>query len=312
VSGAADPDAMIRMTAFDRLRHLSAIHGGPLPWASVLEGFTFHGRHFHFASRAEGIFKPREMSGVLSLKTVVPKPTRRVWYEDQKAGDDRVRSPSDVLPYSFSGTDAAAARNQWLRDAMTRSLPLVYFYGVAPGMYEPLFPIFVVGWEPDSLSVSLALSAAADNRTSLAAVPDGAERRYAMRQAKQRLHQAMFRERVVDAYGGRCAMSNLPELRLLDAAHIVPDGHEALGQPDVRNGILMSRIHHSAYDGGLIAIDPDYRIHVADSLLAQNDGPLLEGIKKLKGVLIRTPSDPRFQPDRNRLAVRFSSFDQAR
>jgi putative restriction endonuclease len=133
-----------------------------------------------------------------------------------------------------------------------------------------------------------------------------------MRQAKQRLHQAMFREQVVDAYGGWCAMSNLPEIRLLDAAHIVPDGHETLGQPDVRNGILMSRIHHSAYDGGLIAIDPDYRIHVADSLLARNDGPLLEGIKKLKGALIRVPADTRFQPDRERLALRFSSFDPAR
>jgi putative restriction endonuclease len=312
VTGAADPDAMIRLAAFDRLRQLSTIHGGPLSWSAILEGFTFQGRHFHFASRAEGIFKPKEMSGVLSLKTVVPKPTRRVWYDDQKSGDDRVRSPSDVLPYSFSGTDSAAARNQWLRDAMIRGFPLVYFYGVAPGMYEPLFPIFVVGWESDSLSVSLALSAAADNRTTLAAPPDAAERRYAMRQAKQRLHQAMFREQVVDAYGGRCAMSNLPELRLLDAAHIVPDGHNALGQPDVRNGILMSRIHHSAYDCGLIAIDPDYRIHVADSLLVQHDGPLLEGIKRLKGILIRVPKDPRFQPDRDRLSLRFSEFDQAR
>ena len=99
MSEAADPDAVIRMAAFDRLRQLIAIRGGPLPWSSILEGFTFQGRHFHFASRAEGIFKPREMSGVLSLKTVVPKPTRRVWYDDQKAGDDRVRSSSDVLPY---------------------------------------------------------------------------------------------------------------------------------------------------------------------------------------------------------------------
>jgi putative restriction endonuclease len=94
----------------------------------------------------------------------------------------------------------------------------------------------------------------------------------------------MFRERVVDVYGGRCAMSNLPEIRLLDAAHVVPDSDEVLGQPDVRNGILLSRIHHSAYDGGLIGIDPDYHVHVAEILLAQNDGPLLEGMKRLEGI----------------------------
>jgi hypothetical protein len=29
----------------------------------------------------------------------------------------------------------------------------------------------------------------------------------------------------------------LPEPRLIDAAHIVPDSHEQLGQPDIRNGI---------------------------------------------------------------------------
>jgi putative restriction endonuclease len=309
VSEAADPDAMIRLAAFDRLRQLRIIHGGPLPWDALKDGFAAGGRPFLFASAAEGIFKPREMSGMLSVKTVVPRADGRIWYQDQKSGDERVKSASDLLPYSFSGTDPSAARNQWLRDAMVRRLPLIYFYGVAPGVYEPLFPIYVVNWSAEALGVSLALSGADE---APEAFPDVAERRYAMRQAKQRLHQAMFRERVVSAYRGRCAMSNLPEIRLLDAAHIVPDGHETLGQPDVRNGILMSRIHHSAYDGGLIAIDPDYRVHVAASLLAQNDGPLLEGLKRLKGIKIAVPRDARFQPDRDRLAIRFSEFVQAR
>jgi hypothetical protein len=62
----------------------------------------------------------------------------------------------------------------------------------------------------------------------------------------------------------------------------------------------------------LIGIDPDYRVHVAERLLAQNDGPLLEGMKRLKGILIRVPEDVRFQPDRDRLAMRFSEFDPAR
>jgi putative restriction endonuclease len=118
MSGSIDPDATIRLAAFDRLRQLTAIHGGPIPWATILEGFSHHGRHFHLASRAEGIFKPREMSAVLSLKTVVPRSTRKAWYDDQKGSDDRVRSPCDVLPYSFSGTDGEAARNRWLRSAM--------------------------------------------------------------------------------------------------------------------------------------------------------------------------------------------------
>ena len=44
------------------------------------------------------------------------------------------------------------------------------------------------------------------------------ERRYALRAVKQRLHQASFREAVITAYNGRCALSGLQESLLLDAA----------------------------------------------------------------------------------------------
>jgi putative restriction endonuclease len=38
------------------------------------------------------------------------------------------------------------------------------------------------------------------------------------------------------------------------------DANEQLGQPIVTNGLPLSRIHHAAFDAGLIAIDPDFRI----------------------------------------------------
>src|SRR3546814_10664331 len=86
---------------------------------------------------------------------------------------------------------------------------------------------------------------------------DAGERRYALRTVKQRLHQASFREAVVTAYHGRCAISHLPEQRLLDAAHIVPDKHERLGQPVVPNGLPLSTLHHAAFDANLLGIDPE-------------------------------------------------------
>ena len=64
------------------------------------------------------------------------------------------------------------------------------------------------------------------------APPENAlERRYALRSVKQRLHQASFREAVITAYNGRCALSGLPEALLLDAAHIIQDKDEKFGQP---------------------------------------------------------------------------------
>ena len=51
----------------------------------------------------------------------------------------------------------------------------------------------------------------------------------------------------------------------------------------MRNGIPLSKIHHAAFDAHLIGIDPDYRLHVSERLLAQNDGPMLEAIKDWMG-----------------------------
>jgi putative restriction endonuclease len=50
--------------------------------------------------------------------------------------------------------------------------------------------------------------------------------------------------------------------RLLDAAHIVIDADEQLGQPIVLNGLPLTKIHHAVFDAHLIGVDPDFRIHV--------------------------------------------------
>ncbi len=142
-----------------------------------------------------------------------------------------------------------------------------------------------------------------------AALPASPERRYALREVKARLHQASFRDAVVSAYGGRCAISDLPEPRLLDAAHIVMDADEQLGQPIVSNGLPLTKIHHAAFDTHLIGVDPDFRIHVSDRLLDLHDGPFLElGLKGIVGQVIQLPRRSEDRPDRDRLALRFEQF----
>lgn len=299
-----DPDADIRVAAFQRLQAAIRVYGGALPWSLIKDGFTARGRRFLFASVAEGIFRPAGMSGLLSVKTVVPKPKGRIWYHDQTAPE--LTATGETLSYAFTGSDPENARNQWLRLAMENQLPLIYFFGVAPGFYEPLFPAFVTKWQPEKLRCGLSFSAATPPEASISPAP--LERRYALRLVRQRLHQAVFRERVLAAYGHRCALSGLPEPRLIDAAHIVPDDEE-FGQPDVRNGICMSKIHHAAFDAGLIGIDPDFIIHVSERLLAIHDGPLLEqSLKALAGQKLRVPTDALSVPDRDRLSSRFELF----
>src|ERR1700674_2923231 len=156
------------------------------------------------------------------------------------------------------GTDPTSADNRWLRDAMERQIPVIYFLGTSPGRSQPIIPTFIVGWHPERLRVQLAFGAIV-GASAQAAPPAAPERRYALREVKARLHQASFRDAVLAAYGGRCAISHLPESKLLDAAHIVVDAHEQLRRPIVSNGLPLTKIHHAAFDVHLIGIDPDYR-----------------------------------------------------
>ena len=172
---------------------------------------------------------------------------------------------------------------------MEEQIPIIYFLGSSPGKYQPIIPTFVVGWEPGRLRAHLAFGALV-GASAAASLPAAPERRYALREVKQRLRQASFRDAVLAEYGGRCAISRLPEPTLLDAAHIVMDANEQLGQPIISNGLPLSKIHHAAFDYHLIGVDPDYRIHVSERLLELHDGPFLElGLKQIGGQLIKLP-----------------------
>jgi putative restriction endonuclease len=205
------------------------------------------------------------------------------------------------------GQNPDAADNRWLKEAYENQIRIVYFLGIAPGRYHALLPTFISGWDGQALKARITFGPTPENLDPPA---DSLERRYALRTVKQRLHQATFREAVITAYNGRCALSGLPELLLLDAAHIIADKDEVLGQPMVTNGIPLSKIHHAAFDAHLIGIDPDFRMHISERLLDQNDGPMLDALKALNGRCIILPKRTKGQPDRNRLAIRFERFKQ--
>ena len=89
------------------------------------------------------------------------------------------------------------------------------------------------------------------------------------------------------------------------------DSDEIIGHALVTNGIPLSKIHHAAFDAHLIGIDPDNRLHVSPQLLDQNDGPMLEALKKLQGTSIHLPRREKDHPDRQRLSLRYERFRAA-
>jgi len=303
----ADVDTEIRSAAFAEVRRLTRLNGN-LTSRQILNGFQFRGTRIPLVNPQRGIFKPRQMRHLLSIRTVIKAPGRRVWYDDQREAHRQIYEGDDTVDYAFMGDNPDAADNRWLRDAMDLQIPVIYFLGTAPGLYQANVPTFIVGFDPKALKAKLVFS---EVEAATAPPQSALERRYALRMVKQRLHQASFREMVLSAYNGRCAISGLPEPLLLDAAHIIDDGDERLGQPTVKNGLPLSKIHHAAFDNHMIGIDPDYRVHVSERLLSLSDGPTLEALRKFDGARLREPRRSVDLPDKERLARRFEKFKAA-
>ena len=313
-------DTLMRIAAFKRVQDLQRV-SGHLTANDLKPGFNFEGQRIPLVNPQRGIFKPKQMRFLLSIRTVFPRPGRRVWYDDQRQVHGQIYGSTDTVDYAFMGTNPEAADNRWLREAFENRIGVIYFLGIAPGRYQAVIPAFISGWDASDLKARVAFGLAVQEgvsrqasfpETVIGRYPDSPlERRYALQSVKRRLHQSSFREAIIHAYGGRCAVSGIPEPLLLDAAHIVPDKHEQLGQPVIPNGLPLSKIHHAAFDSHLIGVDPDYRLHVSDRLLDKEDGPLLESLKRLNGATIHLPSRHKDYPDPDRLALRFESFRAA-
>jgi putative restriction endonuclease len=306
--GDVDRDTLMRLAAFEHVRKVGEVHDH-LTANELKPGFMFQGERIPLINPQRGIFKPHQMRYLLSIKTVFPKPGGKVWYDDQREVHRQIFEGDETIDYAFMGRNPDAADNRWLREAFENRVPVIYFLGIAPGRYQAVLPTFISDWDSRALKARVAFGAPDQD---LVTPPENAlERRYALRAVQHRLHQASFREAVITAYNGRCALSGLPEPLLLDAAHIVVDKDERFGQPVVPNGIPLSKIHHAAFDAHLVGIDPDYRLHVSARLLRQHDGPMLEALKGLDGGTIHLPGRVKDRPDRDRLAMRFERFKAA-
>lgn len=304
------PDPEIRRAAFDWLTTQVEIHGDVLPWALLQRGFEYRGERVPLVS-IQGIFKPRVMELPLSIRTAA-----------EGGPYDDLFTAENLLRYRYRGTDPRHPDNAGLREAWRRQVPLVYFHGILPGRYLALWPVFIVGDNPEELAFTVAVD---DERTVLpfaaiesdegAWVAEGeadTRRRYVTSLVRRRLHQRSFRERVLRAYRQQCAFCRLRHAELLDAAHIVADTEER-GEPVVRNGVSLCKLHHAAFDALFLTVRPDdYRIEVRDDILHEEDGPmLLHGLQGLHGMLIQRPRRPDFRPDPELLANRYDRFRKA-
>jgi putative restriction endonuclease len=298
--GVRDDD--IRASCFAALDVLCAKHGIEVPYRGALaEGFNFRGQKVPFLNYQKGIYRAAAQRGpaALSVNTSFRSP-----YDDEETPDG--------FAYAYRAGAIDQHDNRALRAACQLQVPLVYFVGTRPGWYRPEWPVYVTVDDPITRRVTLTpgrmIGPLEEREPNLPSDP--VERRYAVRETRVRLHQARFRARVLPAYANQCTICRLKETRLLDAAHIVPDADSG-GQPVVSNGLSLCSIHHRAFDEDLVGVSPDYEVRVHTRLLEDEDGPMLDLLKRAHRNRIVLPRSVRLRPDRERLAARFERFRAA-
>lgn len=299
----ADLDARLRERAFAYLNAVT-LQGGGLVTREQLEAFTFEGRRVPLIARQRGIHKISELPAPLSiLTTYSPSPDLRP-YEDEVG-------PDGYLRYKWRGTDPNLYDNRALRYAMRTRTPIIWFRGVAPGVFVAHYPVWIVGEEPEQQQFVVALDEyLLDWSPDLAVRPFAPQRRYAERLVRTRLHQRVFSGQVLLAYGRQCALCRLRRVELLGAAHIRPDSKG--GEPIVPNGIAMCALHHRAFDSNVLGIDPRYRIEIRRDILSEPDGPTLTyALQGLHGASLTLPRRRMQYPRADLLEERYEEFRAA-
>ena len=293
--------------AFDRVRWLERLYGDDIPWAAIQDGFELFGEKILLATKAEGIFKPKQMPrGIISIKTTKPRPGRQNIYEDREVSEGYFR-------YDLKKGVYDKGSNKNLMAAFEDQTPFIYFHAIAEGRYKAIWPCYIRKVHREAMYCEVVLG---DSIPAHADIPnivvyqnklEAPVRAYAVRETRVRLHQATFRANVLKAYNHKCALSELPVTPLLEAAHITPDS-DSFSSTEISNGIAMSRLHHCAYDRYLIGITPDLDVAVSDRILCEADSDLLKALKNLDGQKLRIPSNPEHQPDKTRLAERYDEY----
>jgi predicted restriction endonuclease len=117
-----------------------------------------------------------------------------------------------------------------------------------------------------------------------------------MRSLVLRRGRSPFRSQLLEAYGGRCAISDWCVEEVLEAAYILPFCGECTNH--VNNGLLLRSDVHALFDLDLLGIDPDTLTVIVNARLA--DTPYME----FHGQKVRLPADSALRPSREALRER--------
>lgn len=293
----SEEQALLRLEVFADLEYFVDSRGG-FASKDELTGFVMRsGLRMPLIDTGRGIRNPQEFDASLSIVSAGDGGRNNPY-------DDAIDRDTGLLRYSWAKGPVDAGDNRKLLTALQSGTPIILFEKPLPNLYVPVFPVYVIDVDVEKRHFVIDL----DDSRLRAGQHVTLDKAYVARVVKQRVHQPMFRARVLNAYNKRCAVCTLKYPELLDAAHILSDSDER-GLPIVTNGMAMCKIHHAAYDQDFLGVSPDYVVHINERLLADRDGPMLQfGLQAMNGKSLELPNRRDDRPDRDYLAERFARF----
>lgn len=268
--------------------------GQDVNWPAPLNGMFL-------VNKAKGIHKPQGVDYALSVRRSLDGPY-----------DDALHWAPDgswYLHYHHEGTKPTYFTNRALNACRSAGVPVGVILQVKQRP-NPVYKVLGLGLVTDDNdgvfiirqygsiiertegAVALQLPAEAFD---VANVVDA--RRREMKAIAVRRGQPAFRRRLLDAYGGTCAVSGCTTSAVLEAAHISPYRGDHTNQ--VNNGILLRADLHTLFDLGFLHIEPEtYMVHIASAL---GNSEYIQ----LHGKRLRLPADANCWPDMGALRARF-------
>jgi hypothetical protein len=157
--------------------------------------------------------------------------------------------------------------------------------GLATYMFASLAELYGALDRVYKLAVSLPEAPLDRFKAKTADLPRTTE---AERMVIQRIGQDVFRDALLDYWGGRCPMTGITERGLLRASHIVSWADCTDAQRlDVHNGLLLSALWDAAFDRGLISLADDGTVlanpqlsESARTALGLSGAPRLTGLRE--------------------------------
>jgi putative restriction endonuclease len=184
--------ALLRLEIFADLELFIESRGG---FASRDELTTFtlrSGQPMPIIDRNKGIRNPANFDATLSIVSASDNGRYNVY-------DDAIDRENGLLYYSWAQGPLDAGDNRKLNVAFEQQAPIILFEKPLANVYVPIIGVRVIDVRPDRRQFVIDLDDSGMRPSPTATL----DKRYVERLVKQRVHQPVFRARVLNAYNKR-------------------------------------------------------------------------------------------------------------